>query len=208
MLLCLSLVPSAFSKDGDLQLWTTQGVEAKINDSLKVKAENEQRYKDDITAVFHNHTDVGFTLKVNDNLDLGLNYRLTYEKKAGKWKDENRPHFNGTLKWDLYGFKLKNRGRVELRIPEDGSDKWRFRNRLTLTYPVKWTDFKIQPYVADEIFIDFHKDKFTRNRLYAGFGLKPFKHLKADLFYMLQTSKKSRTWSDANVIGLKLNAVF
>ena len=205
--LALTLSVSAFS-DGDLQLWNTDSIEAKITKNLKVKVEEELRFGDNISEIYYTHIDGGFAYNVTEGLALGVNYRQVCEKKKGKWKEENRPHVNGTLKWRWQDIKFSDRSRLELRIPEDKSDKWRYRNKLTVTFPWKWTQFDIQPYVADEIFIDFHGEKLNRNRLYGGIKMKLIEHLKAELFYLWQSSEDDDDWIDWNVIGIKAKLVF
>jgi hypothetical protein len=207
-LLLSTVLPAYAFDDGDLQLWNTEIAEAKINDSLKVKIEEELRFGEDVSELYYTHTDGGFTYKLTDMFDVGLNYRLAYEKKDGEWKEENRPHVHGTLKWAWQDFKFKDRSRLECRNPEGKSTAWRYRNKLTVYSPWKWTEFDIQPYIADEIFVDFHGEKINRNRLYAGFGLKLIEHFKADLFYLWQSSGKKGKWTDYNVIGIKLKAIF
>ncbi|MFQ5952601.1 MAG: DUF2490 domain-containing protein, partial [Candidatus Omnitrophota bacterium] len=204
----LALPAFAFD-DGDLQIWSTQAVEKKLNDNLKVKVENESRFGDNVRVIYYDHIDGGITFKTNENLDLGVNYRQVWGKKKGKWKKENRPHLNGTLKWKWSDFKFKNRNRFEWRRLEGKEDGWRYRNKLSLYFPWKWEEFDVQPYVADEVFLDFAGGGINRNRVYAGVGFKPFKYLKADLYYIWQTLEGSRNkWTDWNVIGIKLKAVF
>ena len=203
-------VPSFAFQDGDFQLWNTESVDAKINDRLKFNAEEEFRFGDNVSELYYTHTDGGFVLKAADALDLGVNYRLIYEKNsAGKWKLENRPHVNATLKWSLYDFKFSDRSRIELRIRDGKDDDWRYRNKLTLKYPWKWTRLEIQPYTADEIFVDFQSGNLTRNRLYNGLSFKLFEHLKGDLFYLWQISRSDKAkWTGYNVLGIKLKVVF
>ena len=209
----LFLPISAFAfENGDLQIWNTNRIDWKMNDRLKAKIEQELRFGRDVNVFYYTHTDGGLTFTVNDYLDLGGFYRQIWEKSSGrgKWKEENRPHADATLKWGWLDFKFKNRGRLELRVCEGKrEDKWRFRNKLSLDSPWKWTDFNIQPYAADEIFLDFHGDGLTRNRLYGGLKAKIIKHLKAEVFYLWQTSEViERKWSNINVIGIKAKVVF
>ncbi|MGB2661538.1 MAG: DUF2490 domain-containing protein [Candidatus Omnitrophota bacterium] len=208
LLFSLLTLPAYAFDDGDLQLWNTESAEVKINDSLKIKVEEELRFGDDISELYYTHTDGGFDYKVTDGLYMGLSYRHIYTKVKGEWKYESRPHADGTLKWTIEDFKFSDRSRLELRCPEDKSDTWRYRNKLTVEFPWKWTEFEIQPYVADEIFIPFHGKKFSQNRLYAGFKMKIMKNLKAELFYLWQSIKSDDDWTNFNVLGIKVKAVF
>ena len=195
-------------EDGDLQLWNTNSIKTKLNKSLKIKVEEELRFGDNISELYYTHTDGGLTYGVNDNLDLGINYRQVFVKIKGEWKEEYRPHANATLKWVGQDLKFSDRSRLEFRMPEGEDDRWRYRNKLSVKFPWKWTDLDIQPYVADEVFIDFDGEKLNRNRLYAGFQMKLIEHLKADIFYLWQASEKSDKWTSYNVIGIKLKAFF
>ncbi|MBU1997933.1 MAG: DUF2490 domain-containing protein, partial [Candidatus Omnitrophica bacterium] len=89
-------------------------------------------------------------------------------------------------------------------------DFWRYRNKFTLKLPWKFTRFEIQPIVSDEIIIVFGRPstQLNQNRLSAELGFNVFKNLKAEIYYMLQSSKSSDMWKDVNVLGTKLKLVF
>lgn len=193
--------------DGDFQVWNTENQEFKVNKELKITTEEEFRWGNDASDFYYHHYDAGFVYGVNKNLDLGVNYRQVYEKKSGDFKEENRPYINGTLKFDLSGFKLEDRNRFEYRHFDYQEDSWRYRNKFTLRSPWKFTKLEIQPYLADEIFVDLNERIFNRNRFYSGFGLSLTKNLKAEIYYLLQSTKGS-SWTDANVLGTKLKLVF
>ena len=95
----------------------------------------------------------------------------------------------------------------ENRFVEDEKNSWRYRNKFTVKLP-KITQFEIQPYIANEIFIDFKEEKLNRNRLYGGIFVKLYKDLKGEIFYLWQTSDKDDHWLDLNVIGSKLKLSF
>ncbi len=197
-------------ENGDWQFWNTYGADAKLGEKVTLKGENELRFGDGMGELYYDHIDTGIYYKATDWLDLGINYRHIWEKKARyKWAEEYRPHFNGVFKWQWWDLEFKDRNRVELRIRDGKEDKWRYRNKLTMSYPVEIKDIEVAPYVADEIFVDFHGTRLNRNRLYGGVQIKLYKHIKADIFYLWQTSKdKPGKWTGYNVLGAKLKAVF
>jgi hypothetical protein len=208
-LLSIQLTPDAFAYDnGDWQYWNTESIEGNINEKWKIKLEEEFRFGDEAGEFYYHHSDLGLSYKCYEWLKLGLNYRQVYEKKNRDWKQENRPHLNGTVKWALADFKFTDRSRLEYRIREGKDDALRYRNKLTIKFPFKWTKFNIQPYLADEVFVDFDQGELNRNRLYVGTGCKLIKYLKADVFYLWQSSKSSDSWVDYNIVGTKLNIVF
>ena len=197
-------------EDEDFQLWTTATLQSDLNKHWKAKVEQEFRFGDNASQHYYNHTDGILSYKVNDNLSLGAAYRQIFEKIKGEWKYENRPHVNATVKFKLDGFELKNRSRWEYRMREDKDDTGRYRNKTTLAYPFMWDKFKISPYVADEIFVDCGKSTWVlnRNRLYLGVQAKLLENLKMDIFYLRQSSEKSRKWTDYNVLGVMAKVVF
>jgi hypothetical protein len=194
--------------DGDFQVWNTDVEELKVNDKIKIALEEEFRWGDNASEFYYQHYDVGFVYSLNKHLDLGLNYRQVYEKKKGKFKEENRPHLNAILKYDFYGFKLDDRNRLEYRHFDYQADSWRYRNKFTIRFPWKFTKLEIQPYLADEIFLDFQNKAFSRNRFYSGIGMNFTKNLKGEIYYLLQSSRSGNIWTDANVLGTKLKLAF
>jgi len=194
--------------DGDFQVWHTENQEFKVNKESKVTLEEEFRWGDDASEFYYQHYDAGFVYSLNKHLDLGVNYRQVYEKKNGKFKEENRPHLNAILKYDFYGFRLDDRSRIEYRHFDYQADSWRYRNKFTIKFPWKFTKLEIQPYLADEIFLDFQNKAFSRNRFYSGFGMNFTKNLKGEIYYLLQSSRSGNNWVDANVLGTKLKLLF
>ncbi|MDP3787143.1 MAG: DUF2490 domain-containing protein [Candidatus Omnitrophota bacterium] len=207
LVLAVSAMVYAYD-DGDFQVWHTENQEFKVNKGSKITLEEEFRWGDDASDFYYHHYDAGFVYSVNKNLDLGVNYRQVYEKKKGDFKVENRPHINGTLKFDLSGFKLEDRNRFEYRHFDYQEDSWRYRNKFTLKFPWKFTKLNIQPYLSDEVFVDLNEGILNRNRFYSGFGFNLTKNLKADIYYLLQSTKGSGRWADANVLGTKLKISF
>ena len=195
--------------DGDFQYWNTESVSVKVNEDMEVTLEEEFRFADDAGYLAYQHSDLGFEYSgIADWLVLGANYRHIFEKSGGKRVETNEPHVNATVKWKAVGFGFSNRLRFAYKNREAGEDGWVYRNKFGFKPLRKFTKLSIQPYVADEIFIDLDTSRFTRNRLYAGFELPLSKNIKAQLFYLWQTSKSSGAWIDLNVLGTKIKMAF
>lgn len=193
--------------DGDWQSWCAAAVAGKAG-NLKWKVEEEIYIGDDISQLFHYQTDAGISRSLASWFDLGLNFRQIREEKKGEWKNEARPHLNGTLKWLLADWQFADRNRLEYRIIEDSVDRWRYCNQLSLLPPVKLWDSRLQPYLADEVYIDLHGDNFNENRAYAGFTVRLAKYIAADLSYFCQSREKTDGWVDANIIRSALTVIF
>jgi len=202
--------PCFAADDGDFQWWSTAGVSYDINKDWKVTFEEEFRLGDDGGHLYYHHSDLGFVYKgFADWIDLGFNYRQVFEKdNAGEWRPENRPHLNVTLKGQLFDLALSDRSRFEYRDRENKKDLWRYRNKFTVKFPLELTKFKLQPYLADEVFINFDEEGYNRNRLYSGASFKLSKNLEGNIFYLWQSSRSGGNWKDINVLGVSLKYRF
>lgn len=117
-------------------------------------------------------------------------------------------NLNATLKGKVFGLETSDRSRLEYRNRENEKDVWRYRNKVTVKLPVELTALKLQPYVAEELFINLDEEGFNRNRLAGGFYINLSKNIKGDIYYLWQTSKSDRKWDDINVIGTGLRFYF
>lgn len=196
--------------ESNFEYWNTEKAEWKFHKDLKVTAEGEFRVRTNGLGFYYQHTDAGLVYSgIGKWLDLGINYRLIFGKtpKYG-WISENRLHMNATLKHKLFGFGLSSRSRFEYRGIESATDRWRYRNKFTIKAPWKLTRFEIQPYIAEEIFVDFYKKDLNRNRLYGGVSIKIWKHLKGSIYYLWQANRVKNGWYHNNVFGTKLKLTF
>lgn len=194
--------------DGDWQFWNTDSVETRIGKQLKTKFETEFYWGDDMRELYYAHLDLGVSAKVVTWFELGANYRYVQEKKQGEWRDENRPHLNGTFLWTMGPLAMSDRNRAEYREREAADEGWRYRNRLRACWASKWSRFEIQPYVDDEIFYDFIVEDWNQNRVSVGLSAELASPLKADMYYMLQSNRKNGEWTEANILGVNLKLLF
>lgn len=194
--------------DGDFQYWGAAGVSFDITKHWQVVFEEEFRFEDDAGRLYYQHSDLALVYKgLAEWIDLGFNYRQVFKRKS-QWKQENRPHLNVTLKRKLLDFKLSNRSRLEYRDREDKKDLWRYRNKVTVEFPIELTRFKLRPYLADEMFFDFYGEGYNKNRLYTGISLDLTPNLKGGIFYLWQSTKSAGGWEDIHIIGSRLRFHF
>jgi hypothetical protein len=195
--------------DGDFQVWNTDVEEFKINKDSKLALEEEFRWGDNAHEFTYHHYDVGFFTNLEKWLNIGGGYRHVYELKKGKFRLENEPYLAATLLWDLKGFKIEDRHRMEYRYFDYQDDSWRYRNKVTVKLPWKFTRIGIQPYLSDEIFVGFNgSSTLNQNRFSSGLAMNLTKNLKAEIYYLLQCSKSPDNWKDTNVLGTKLKWAF
>ncbi len=188
--------------DASWEYWSTTAISGKINEQWKVQIAEEYKFGDDFKEYYYHHTDLGFVYACKKWLSLSVNYRQIFNKDGKIWEEENRPHINGTVKWEALGLKFSDRSRLELRLRPDKDDTLRYRNKLTL----KADREGIQPYLANEIFIDFDRGDLYRDRIYLGLKNKLWGFAQSDFAYFWQNTKSSGSWSDIH--GLYTNLKF
>ncbi|MCX5706486.1 MAG: DUF2490 domain-containing protein [Candidatus Omnitrophica bacterium] len=196
--------------DGDFQVWNIENQEFNLTKKSKLALEEEFRWGDNAHDFYYHHYDIGFIYDLNKYLNIGAGYRQVYEKKSGKFKEENEPYIMATLFAELAGWKFDSRNRLEYRHFDYQGDLWRYRNKLAARFPWKFTKLEIQPFLADEIFFNLNGLDLNQNRFFSGLGFSLFKNIKGEIYYMLQSIKSSGAciWSDANVLGTKLKVSF
>lgn len=208
--LALILIAKVYAyDDGDFQVWNTDVEEFKINKDTKIAFEEEFRWGDNAHEFYYQHYDVGFFYNPIKWLNVGGGYRHVYELKKGRFKLENDPYITVALFWDIKGFKFEDRHRMEFRHFDYQNDSWRYRNKATVKLLRSFTEMEIRPYLSDEIFFDSSGiRKLNQNRLSSGLAMNITKKLKAEIYYMLQSTRNSGKWIDANVLGTNLRLTF
>lgn len=103
---------------------------------------------------------------------------------------------------------MSDRSRLEYRDREIKKDIWRYRNKLTIRLPLEFTELKLKPYLADEVFINLDEEGYNRNRLYGGVSFELSKNLTGDIFYLWQSSRSGGGRKDINVLGTALKFHF
>jgi len=198
------------SSDGDFEYWSKASVAFDIDKDWTVTFEEEFRLRDGGGNLYRHHCDLGLVYKsLADWIDFGFNYRQIFEKDSkGQWRPENRPHLNVTLKGRLFDLDLSDRSRLEYRDRENQTDVWRYRNMFTVTTPFEFTELKLKPYLADEVFISLDGEGYNINRLFSGVSFKPAKNIGVGIYYLWQTSKSGGGWIDTNVIGTQVKFIF
>ncbi len=233
----MTLTGGLRASDNDTQLWLKFYAEGKLGAGFSVKLEEEMRYQDNASELYDEETLLWVGYHVNDWLNVALAYRLVQERKNKPvvtpktgtdgdvryadvgdgdhyWQNEQRPTAEVTFKHKLAGWSLDDRVRFEWRMKDDGKDDYaRFRNRIRAKSPWKFTDHKINPYLAWETFYEDKdglsgSDKLNRHRLYAGLGAKLVGPVKGGLYYMMQNDRAGSGWDTLHVAGLELGASF
>ena len=157
---------------------------------------------------YYNHVDAGVSRRLSEWFRFGVNYRYIEEDSGSGWNTEHRPSATGTFSWKWGKLSLSDRNRMEYRDREASGNTWRYRNRLMIRPPQKWTRFEIQPYFSGELLYQFNVSSWNQYRLAAGLASRLSQSFKMDLYYMLKSSESNDDWENTNILGLNLGLVF
>lgn len=195
---CLILIAVNVSS-ADNELRVILAAEGAVQ-TVKVGFEEEIRIDGD--GQNYHHTGISLTTQLFGPVSVGADYRQVYELKDGKWELENRPAPMVSIKLKKAGFTLNDKNKLEIRLRSGKDTALRYRNKLSITLPLKITPMKMSSYLADEVFID--EDGLVRNRAYLGLKLTPLTGMGVELFGLIESSKKDDKWQNTNVFGLKV----
>jgi hypothetical protein len=189
---------------GDNQAWMQVWVSGDITDTVGIKLTRENRYRDtDDDKYYYGYTDIALPVKLNKSWTLTPAVRLITTLRGGEWREDLMPHISLNNKTTLGPVTLKNRMRlVKMDKEATDADPVQYRHRLDLMPAKSWTDWKLTPYVAEEVFYDFDEYQVNKCRTYVGLTFAPVKKVSMDLYVMREDTKKNEEWSDVLVFGL------
>lgn len=196
-------------ENGDFQIWNTDSQNVEMIKKVKLVMEQEFRFGENASEFYYQHYEWGAAFGFDKMLDIAFCYRLVLDKYKHKWRVEDQPNVNATLKFDLWKFKLDDRNRIEYRHFRFKEDSIRYRNKFGIKLPIDLLKIKVSPYASDEIFIASDSTGFDENRFSSGIELDLTKYAKADIYYMFKSNRiKDDKWNSANVLGTKVKIAF
>ena len=198
-------------KTEDVQFWNDTTITFPL---LKRKDESDKitfsllgtfRAGKNISRPIDERIGFGFDFVLNKYLTLSPSYVYRAEQPVNGGKAyEHRIRYDATVGYKFTDFALKNRARFEQRILNSRGDTLRYRNKSTLTVPIKKGGKEIfAPFASVEPHYDFRADKWFRNELSVGIGKKFNNSTSADFFYLWRRNFQD-TLKNVNVIGVNL----
>jgi hypothetical protein len=193
----------------DLKMFQTTSITWDVHKDWQLGFEEELRWGNDLKDFYYEHSEATLAYKgVAKWLTLGTGYRLTYEERGRDFFYANIPFEYATVKWDVKGWTLSDRSRIEyLGREEQANDFWRYRNKVTIAAPWKFTKYEIRPYVAEEIFFHCEDVDITKNRVFGGVTFNIIEHVGGELYYLWEATDQGK-WFDDHIMGSKLKFSF
>ena len=215
-LLMLSAV--CYGNANTFQFWPSAGISWEANKDWTLNYREQLHLNDGGGTLYAGRSDIGVIYKpLADWLDIGFNYGIIYGvNKRARSANEDRISLSAIIRGKILNREFSDRLRIEYRDRDEKSDIWRFRNKVTLNRNFEAADSrglrllktgKINPYVADEIFVNLDGTGFSQNMVYLGFVMRLTEHTKTDVYYGFQSVKttvnEKEEWNNYNVIGIE-----
>jgi hypothetical protein len=214
-ILCITIVAASIAfnayayENGDFQIWNIDSQNIEVTKNVKLSMEQEFRFGENASEFYYQHYEWGALFGFDKMLDIAFCYRLVLDKYKHKWREEDQPNVNATLKLDIWKFKIDDRNRIEYRHYRFKEDSARYRNKFGVKLPLEFLKIKVSPYVSDEIFIASDSTGFNENRLSSGVEFELTKYAKADICYMFKSNRIIYDkWNSANVLVTKMKIAF
>jgi hypothetical protein len=192
----------------DTQMWNDMQAAVALSKEVDFNLFSTFRFGRDVTHLVDRRAGAGFSFRVGKYLRQSPDFltvaswflNISSRPVEGRKGNENRLHFNATLRYPFKKFAVSDRNQFEHRIRFPQSTT-RYRNRLQIEYPARLSDGQFGVFTSDEVFYDWSVDDFVRNRFVAGVTRRFNKHFTGDLYYMRQNDSRSRP-GDLHVIGV------
>ncbi|MCL1887574.1 MAG: DUF2490 domain-containing protein [Kiritimatiellaeota bacterium] len=217
--LLLSGLAAVHADKQDLQARMGFGGQHDLGNGFRFDIATEQRAFNSLRTYYQAEYDVGVNYKVNDWLAVAPLMRLGHSRKAGskEWNQEYRPMLNVTLSQKLAGWTFEDRNRFEFRHYDNAAGKpdvWRYRNRLKVTSPWKFTSLNINPYASVELMQDMEGSNTALQSYEAAIGVnaKITDATSLELYYMAEFKETADTYNNAphtaNILGASIKVKF
>lgn len=174
--LLLGSLVQVHAQQSDFQFWPQVQVGYNLSDRFKLSLEDEVRFRENVSQVKKELTDVGIAYKLNKALRFGITYRLELTFKnpdESTWRSGLYADIMFRQKMQRFQFDYRLRfqsARIESISDVSTLDEWMInRHKASLQYDIK--GIPLIPKVEAEIFIPFSKQEalmINGYRLWAG----------------------------------------
>jgi len=191
-----SLVPKS-----DTQSWNDVQLTIPLGKKVDFIIQGTLRIGGNLTRAVDERWGFGFNYKLNKYFTLNeLYFHREARPPNGRQEREERLTLGATLRKSIGKFTLTDRNLFERRWRQPQVDAWRYRNRIQLEHPFKINKAKFTWFVSDEVFYDWSRHDWVRNRFAVGANHAFNKHFTGELYIIRQNDGRTRP-GDVNIIG-------
>ena len=207
----------------------------KLGSSCEVKIDIETKFRKNMSEHYDLEGMPWVACRVTEWFKIGLGWRELYSRtnteiyklksteSSGStayqkvsnhyWQVEHRPLLDLMFTEKPGGWTLDERLRIEYRQLQKKAPFFRYRGRLRVRPPWKWTVAEIQPWLAWEMYYEDNaelkaSDRLNRHRIYIGLGLKATSALRFGGYYYWEELRQKGKWGSNQEIGLETGFAF
>lgn len=232
VVLCI-LVPATAWADWLLLLHSEAG--SRFGDNWEAKIEVEGKFRDNMREYYDLEVMPWAAYRFTAWFKFGLGWRelvwrtnragytkqvendrgaQTYSQVSGHyWQVEHRPLADFMFTVTAWLITIEERLRVEYRQIENQDAFFRYRNRLRLRPPWKWTEYELRPWVAWEGYYEDNPswppgERLNRHRLFIGLDALIDSKIKTGGYYYYEYVLLNGEWGYNNEIGLEISMAY
>jgi hypothetical protein len=209
----ISAVAQTTPPESDFQFWNETQIIVPLIKSKDKKGKDFERvslflsgtlrFGRNYTRFVDERIGFGFDFKITKLLTLTPSYLYRAAQPYQNRKEfESRFRFAASVENKWTRVSVRDRNLIEYRMRNSRADSVRYRNKLQFNFPIHRAKKEIfAPFVADEIYYDFHEKAWTRNELTLGVNRKFTPDFSADFFYLNQRNR-GNVLKTVNALGV------
>jgi len=179
--------------EDDAQSWSELELSLPLNKAVALSLFGELRLERNLRDVGNTRAGAAVSFDLGRHFTLKPIYLYVPDySPRGRTNYSHRLRLDGTIKFPLRKFTVSDRSRVEWRLRRSREDSARYRNRLSVEFPLTVRGAELKPFVADEVFYDFGDGAWMRNRFSVGVGKNLSDRVTGETYYTLQNERDSR----------------
>jgi hypothetical protein len=187
----------------DSQLWSELDATHDLSADLSVTAILTARLGNDLPNPALSATGLQFDYRMGSWTTSATSYYVSIRNaETGARTTVWLPAAALSYQVDVGAFSLADRNRVE-QLEGLAGTPTRYRNRASVFWHLAGDSVPTDIFITDEVFYDFSKDSWTRNRAQAGIQLHLDKKARLQVFYLRQNTDYGAP-DRLNVLGLTL----
>ncbi|MBN2685022.1 MAG: DUF2490 domain-containing protein [Pontiellaceae bacterium] len=175
------------------QIWMDGSISRKVAEKLNLKLSEQMRYKDEGIFYCYKHTDLcaAYTLNKAWQISSGFRHITTRKSNTSDWATKEMFHVNLINTLPLGGVDFKTRLRCCYTEADNTDYLMDVRPEFCFMPKKGFTDWKLKPYLSDEIMFNLNEAHLYRNRVNIGLTLAPTANLSLKLFVMHENTQKT-----------------
>jgi len=194
----ICIIPCVASAGDDVQLWSRISFSSSPMERIRLSLYEEFRVGEDIQELYFHRSNFSIRHYTLPWLWISIDYSYCTKLKGTIRLHEHRPHLNATCKTKLNPFTVEFANRLEWRMVENADKVWRYRARLKAILPIQGS--RLQPYIADDLFLRLKDHEVDIHRIYIGSKIRLTELISLDCYYLLNMKNRD-TWVNEHVIG-------